>query len=47
MDDINEQQELANEIATAISSPIGTNQYDEDELLQELEALAVSFTVAY
>ncbi|KAM7532930.1 hypothetical protein Aperf_G00000122954 [Anoplocephala perfoliata] len=39
MDDVNEQQEIANEIADAISMPTGFNQYDEDELLQELEAL--------
>ena len=39
-DDIAEQQELANEISNAISSPIGLDaQMDEDELLRELEEL--------
>ncbi len=39
-DDIAEQQELANEIANVISSPIGLDaQLDDDELLQELEEL--------
>ena len=41
MDDVNEQQDIANEIANAISSPIGTDNYDEDELLRELELLTV------
>ena len=40
MDDIQEQQELANEISEAISNPIGFNQdVDEDELLAELEGM--------
>jgi hypothetical protein len=39
-DDIAEQQELANEIANVISSPIGFDaQINDDELLQELEEL--------
>lgn len=39
-DDIAEQQELANEIATVISSPMGIDsQIDEDELMKELEEL--------
>ncbi|XP_070536266.1 charged multivesicular body protein 4c-like [Ptychodera flava] len=40
MDDIQEQQELANEISDAISNPIGFGQeMDEDELMAELEEL--------
>nr|CDS33682.1 glycosyltransferase domain containing protein [Hymenolepis microstoma] len=39
MDDINEQQDIANEIATAISMPTGYDQFDEDALLEELELL--------
>ncbi|XP_008319413.1 charged multivesicular body protein 4b [Cynoglossus semilaevis] len=40
MDDITEQQELANEISEAISKPVGFGeQYDEDELMAELEDL--------
>lgn len=40
MDDIAEQQELANEISTAISNPTGFGQdVDDDELLAELEEL--------
>uniref|UniRef100_A0A8C6T866 Charged multivesicular body protein 4b n=1 Tax=Neogobius melanostomus TaxID=47308 RepID=A0A8C6T866_9GOBI len=40
MDDIAEQQELANEISTAISTPAGFGMdMDEDELLAELEEL--------
>lgn len=40
MDDIAEQQEVANEIAEAISNPTGFGQdVDEDELLAELEEL--------
>lgn len=40
MDDIAEQQELANEISTAISTPVGLGMdLDEDELLAELEEL--------
>jgi charged multivesicular body protein 4 len=39
-DDIAEQQDLANEIANVISSPMGQDAYmDEDELLKELEEL--------
>jgi len=38
-DDIAEQQELANEISTAISEPVGMDQVDEDDLLAELEQL--------
>ena len=39
-DDIAEQQELANEIANVISSPIGQDAlFDEDDLLKELEEL--------
>lgn len=45
MDEVNEQQDLANEIATAISMPIGYNQFDEDQLERELEELAVSFAL--
>ena len=40
MDDIAEQQELANEISSAISSPMGFGmEVDEDELLAELEGM--------
>ncbi len=40
MDDISEQQEVANEIAEAISNPTSFGQdVDEDELLAELEEL--------
>lgn len=40
MDDIAEQQEVANEISDAISNPIGFGQdMDEDDLMAELEEL--------
>ncbi len=40
MDDIAEQQEVATEIAEAISNPVGFGQdVDEDELMAELEEL--------
>jgi len=40
MDDISEQQELANEISNAISSPMGFGQeMDDDDLLAELEGM--------
>ncbi|GMR36929.1 hypothetical protein PMAYCL1PPCAC_07124 [Pristionchus mayeri] len=40
MEDIAEQQEVANEIAEAISNPIGfSSQVDDEDLLAELEAL--------
>lgn len=40
MDDIAEQQDVAKEISDAISNPVAFGQdYDEDELEQELEAL--------
>lgn len=40
MDDIAEQQQLAGEISTAISNPVGFDQdIDEDDLLRELEEL--------
>lgn len=40
MDEIQEQQELAKEIADAVSNPVGFgHDLDEDELLRELEAL--------
>ncbi|KAF8360616.1 hypothetical protein PRIPAC_87539 [Pristionchus pacificus] len=40
MEDIAEQQEVANEIAETISRPMGLNsQIDDDDLLAELEAL--------
>ncbi|VEL25044.1 unnamed protein product [Protopolystoma xenopodis] len=42
MDEIQEQQEVADEISNAISRPAGINlDFDEDELLAELEALQV------
>lgn len=40
MDDVAEQQEIANEISDAISNPVGFGQdVDEDDLLAELEEL--------
>lgn len=40
MDDVAEQQEIANEISDAISNPVGFQQdVDEDDLLAELEEL--------
>ncbi|GAA6095677.1 charged multivesicular body protein 4b isoform X2 [Tachysurus ichikawai] len=40
MQDITEQQELAQEISDAISKPVGfSEEFDEDELLAELEEL--------
>ncbi|CAD6195311.1 unnamed protein product [Caenorhabditis auriculariae] len=40
MEDIAEQQEVANEIADAISNPVGFNTgIDEDDLMRELEEL--------
>ncbi|KAK2193602.1 hypothetical protein NP493_11g07038 [Ridgeia piscesae] len=40
MDEVAEQQEIANEISEAISSPVGFGQdVDEDDLLAELEEL--------
>lgn len=40
MDDISEQQQLAGEISTAISNPVGFDQdVDEDDLLAELNEL--------
>ena len=40
MDDISEQQEVAQEIAEAISNPVGFgNDVDDDDLLRELEDL--------
>ena len=40
MDDIAEQQDLANEISNAISNPVGFgDDVDDDELEKELEAL--------
>lgn len=47
MDDVNEQQEIANEIANAISMPTGFSQYDDEELLQELEMLTVIFYTSW
>ena len=41
MDDIAEQQEIANEISEAISSPMGFGEgmMDDEDLLAELEAM--------
>ncbi|OZJ06914.1 hypothetical protein BZG36_00083 [Bifiguratus adelaidae] len=40
MDDIQDQMDIANEISHSIAQPIGIgDQYDEDELLTELEEL--------
>lgn len=40
MDDVAEQQEIANEISDAISNPVGFNaDMDEDELMAELEEM--------
>ncbi|KAI6217955.1 Charged multivesicular body protein 4b [Aphelenchoides fujianensis] len=41
IEDIAEQQEVANEIAEAISNPIGLQLGDDDELLAELEQMEV------
>ena len=38
-DEISEQQQIADEISQIISSPIGNDTLDEDELLKELEEL--------
>ena len=38
-DDIAEQQQLADEISQVISSPMGNDMVDEDDLLRELEEL--------
>lgn len=50
MEDIAEQQEVANEIAEAISNPVGFDRnVDDEELLRELEQLeqASSVTLYY
>jgi charged multivesicular body protein 4 len=39
LEDIAEQQEVADEIAQAISNPVGFQIDDEDELMAELERL--------
>lgn len=40
MDEVQEQQEIANEISDAISNPVGFDRdFDEDELSKELEEL--------
>ena len=39
LEDINEQQEIANEISQAISNPIGLQMDDDEDLLAELEKL--------
>lgn len=39
VESIQEQMDLANEIATAISAPLNTEMVDDNELLQELEDL--------
>nr|AAS59855.1 KOG1656-like protein [Ornithodoros moubata] len=40
MDEVQEQQEIANEISEAISNPVGFGtDVDEDELMEELESL--------
>jgi len=40
MDEVQEQQEIANEISEAISNPVGFDrEFDEDELAKELEEL--------
>lgn len=45
MEDISEQYDVANEIAVAISNPVGLQtDVDEDDLLRELEEMEeVSF----
>lgn len=40
MDDVREQFDLAKEVSTAISSPLGIEQYDEDDLMAELDEIA-------
>jgi hypothetical protein len=37
MEDIAEQQDVAKEIADAISSPVGMQTVDDEDLLKELE----------
>ncbi|XP_077993293.1 charged multivesicular body protein 4b-like [Glandiceps talaboti] len=39
MDDIQEQQELADEVSNAISQPLGFQDVDDDDLMAELEEL--------
>lgn len=39
MDDIQEEMATADEISRAISQPVGTELYDDDELEAELEAM--------
>jgi hypothetical protein len=39
LEDIAEQQDVATEIAAAISSPVGLQADDEDDLLKELEEM--------
>jgi len=39
MDKIRDQMDIANDIGTAISTPLGGEVYDDDELLGELEEL--------
>ncbi|CAO3699113.1 unnamed protein product [Rhizopus stolonifer] len=39
MDDIRDQMDIANEISEAISRPVGADELDEDDLLNELEEL--------
>lgn len=46
MDDIREQVELAEEISEAISRPVGAEYVDEDELDEELAALAAEQNAA-
>lgn len=44
MEDIAEQHDVASEIASAISSPIGFSiDFDEDDLLKELEEIEEVF----
>lgn len=43
MDDIQEQRDTCQEISNVISTPMGLNaDYDEDDLLRELEELEVT-----
>ncbi|VDQ15428.1 unnamed protein product [Trichobilharzia regenti] len=45
MDDIQEQRDISQEISNVISTPMGLNSdFDEDDLLRELEELEVTFT---
>merc|ERR1711916_400329 len=39
MDDVRDQMDIADELSTAISTPMGSDLFDDDELEAELQAL--------